>query len=172
MDYTTITIKIKPKCLTLNLYTLYLIYNLTNLFMAKRTITITKIYVNHESKDGKKYKSPLIAIYFKGSDGTEQKASSFVANDSPALEWQVGDTLELDFMKNGDFINFTAPKPVDLLLKRIEALEAVVFNAEATPPKPQAKTFKPVTKAPKNNPNATVEELEHEATISVDDWIF
>ena len=99
--------------------------------MAKRTVTITKVFVNYESKDGKKYKSPLVNIYFNGADGSQQKASSFVANDSPALQWQSGDTLELEFTKDGDYINFKAPKAVDELIKRIEALEKAVFTNKA-----------------------------------------
>lgn len=128
--------------------------------MAKRTVTIKKIYVNNEGKDGKPYKSPLVKIYFDTDNG-EQSASSFVYKDSVAIGWKVGDKLELDFVKNGEYLNFVLPKATDLLLERIIKLENAVFGSMLKPA--VAISPKPVKSvAPKNNPNATVEELEQE----------
>jgi len=103
----------------------------------KRTVTLNKIYVNRESKDGKKYKTPMVSIYFNKPDGTEQRASGFVQEGNPALEWQKGETMELDFEKKGDFVNFVLPKPVDLLAERVAKLEQAVFGAKPQPVVPK-----------------------------------
>jgi hypothetical protein len=94
----------------------------------KKKITLTKVFVNHESKDGKPFKTPLVNITFTSEEGKELRASSFVATDSPALNWKGGDSVELEFEKNGEYLNFKAPKLVDALEARVKALEDVVFK--------------------------------------------
>ena len=118
-----------------------------------KEIEITKIFKNYESKDGKKYKSPLVALYFNGEDDVEYKVSAFVEADSEALTWEKGDVVTLKMFKSGNFVNFVPPTITDKLIKRIEALEAAVFS-------PKGAGATTVKKAPKDNPNATVEEKE------------
>lgn len=114
-----------------------------------KEVVITKIFKNYESREGKKYKNPLVAICFNGDDGVEYKASAFVEDpESVALGWEKGDTVTLKLYKNGEYVNFLPPTKIDELIKRVEALEAKVFGGSS------AKV------APKNNPNATVEEIE------------
>ena len=86
--------------------------------METRTITIKKVYVNTEKKDGTKFKTPLVTIYFDTAKG-ERKASAFVGNNSPALDWKDGDEVTLDFEMNGEYLNFKAPREMDEVLKRL-----------------------------------------------------
>ena len=76
----------------------------------QKTVTIKKMYVNTESRGGKVFSHPKIAIYFDNDSGKEVCASQFVPLGNPAHDWKEGDKLTLDFVKKGDFLNFSPPK--------------------------------------------------------------
>ena len=90
----------------------------------KKKVLINKIYKNLESKDGKAYRNPLVTIYFDLDDGTESRASAFVETGSKAMDWEAGDTLELEFVKKGEYVNFIPPNINDELREHIAKLEA------------------------------------------------
>jgi hypothetical protein len=83
--------------------------------------TIEAIYFNWKDKSGKPYTNRKgenqCRIVIKTNEtgkiqGGDKGASAFVLSGNPALEWKVGDTLDI-FMKpsdDGQFLNFDAPK--------------------------------------------------------------
>jgi hypothetical protein len=99
----------------------------------KKQIILTKVFINTKSKDGSAYRSPMVNIYFNDDNGKSISASSFVQEGSPALDWQPGEKLTLEFIKKGDFINFVPPKPKDYgeEIKKIwEAIKALQGGAK------------------------------------------
>jgi len=105
----------------------------------KKKVLINKIYKNFESKDGKPYRNPLVTIYFDLDDGTESKASAFVETGSKAMDWEAGDTMELEFVKKGEYVNFIPPNINDELRAIIKNLEAELEKYKAKLAKYEAK---------------------------------
>lgn len=77
--------------------------------MSLATIKIEKIFHNTHKKDGTPYQNSKGAftqciVYSKDKEGNEQKLSGY--GDDVTKTWQVGQTVEVDIDRNGEYLNF------------------------------------------------------------------
>lgn len=78
-----------------------------------RTITIGAIYKNWSNKDGQPYldknQRPQCRVVVVPQNSKE-KISSFCYQGSPVLDWNAGQTIEVDVTEKNGYLNFSEPK--------------------------------------------------------------
>jgi len=128
--------------------------------------TITSIFVNDKTKDGKpyrthdgkKFKRVVIKVAPDENNPHEwdnQYLSAVIFNDTdPILGWQVGDNVDIKVYQKGGYWNFSVPSRLDRLEKRVETLEAFMAggNGGSKPEKKQ--------KVENSQPSSNKEEFE------------
>ena len=97
-------------------------------------VHITKIYKSAKDKDGK----PLItkagkpytrlAIQVDDDQYKGQWISGF--DNYQTKDWKEGDTVEIEITRSGQYINFRTLSKLDLLERRVEALEAFITKGK------------------------------------------
>lgn len=98
------------------------------------TITIEKIYHNDKTKDGKPYMSKQgkpytrCSIMCKDKTGQDQWLSGF--GNQTTKSWSIGDSVEVEIERSGEFLNFSIPKPEFALKSDLESLKMRVARLE------------------------------------------
>ena len=101
--------------------------------MKIENLTITKIFINHESKDGKKFITDKgknfwkIAIQVDEQEYKGEYLSSLIFNeDDERFNWQVGQQISVIVERNGQYLNFSVPTRFDRLEIRVNELEELI----------------------------------------------
>ncbi|MEK6882257.1 MAG: hypothetical protein AABY22_21745 [Nanoarchaeota archaeon] len=110
-----------------------------------KKLLVTKVFINHESKDGKpfitektKKKFWKIAIQVDEKEYAGEYLSSLIFNEDDNLfNLKPGHTLSFIVNRNGNYINFKMPTQIDYLEERIEVLENII-NDGKLPHEPKA----------------------------------
>src|SRR3990167_9738353 len=96
-------------------------------------LTITKIFINHESKEKKPFitdkgkKFWKIAIQVDEKDYKGEYLSSLIFNeDDERFNWQVGQQISVIVERNGQYLNFSIPTRFDRLEIRVNELEELI----------------------------------------------
>src|SRR3990167_6748240 len=96
-------------------------------------LTITKIFINHESKEKKPFitdkgkKFWKIAIQVDEKDYKGEYLSSLIFNeDDERFNWQVGQQISVIVERNGQYLNFSVPTRLDRLEIRVNELEEII----------------------------------------------
>jgi hypothetical protein len=106
-------------------------------------IKLKAIYINDKKNDGTPYLNkkgqPFKMCVIEGDSG--KKASMYIGMFAGAWDkkleivssWKVNDTVKVDLIQDGQYLNFNLPTKTGELEERVSALEAVVFgNKSAT----------------------------------------
>lgn len=127
-------------------------------------VTITRTFVSDKSKDGVPFVSkmgkPYKKLAIKTTEHGDKWLSGFQNRDNE--NWKEGDVVDVIIEKNGEYLNFSTPKPEDKLASRLSALEVTVMNLQNTVARLQGGKVSPATAvAPTpEDLNATLPEQE------------
>ena len=100
--------------------------------MKIENLTITKIFINHESKDKKPFitdkgkKFWKIAIQVDEDYKGEYLTSLIFNEDDERFNWQVGQQISVIVERNGQYFNFSIPTRLDRLEIRVNELEELI----------------------------------------------
>src|SRR3990167_10756238 len=105
--------------------------------MEIKNLTITKIFINHESKTGEKFVSAKgkkfwkIAIQVDEKDYKGEYLTDLIFEETDErFEWKTGQEINVIVSRNNQYLNFKLPKQIDYLEMRIEALENLLNSGE------------------------------------------
>ena len=106
--------------------------------MKIETLTITKIFINHESKTGEKFVSAKtgkkfwkIAIQVDEQDYKGEYLTDLIFEETDErFEWKTGQMINVIVSRNNQYLNFKLPKQIDYLEMRIEALENLLNSGK------------------------------------------
>ena len=103
-------------------------------------VKITKIYRNEKDKNGNILKTKDGRPYERVALKTEEYGDKYVSGfgNKANSVWKVGDTVEVEISKNGEYINFEMPKVAngvspELMAKINQILENTVKILERFP---------------------------------------
>jgi len=101
----------------------------------KVTMPIHKLYVNHESKDGKPYKNPRVVVQTDEDLVADESFNgwvSFFDDNNRASEWKEGMEVEVALYKQESggavYWNIYMPGKMDRIEERLDKLEKAVFK--------------------------------------------
>lgn len=94
---------------------------------------LTKVYINSEDKNGKKFLTkngkPYKKIAIQTAEYGKEYLSSFIWNENdPRFNWQAGDVVEMIIEKNGQYTNFRLPTEIDIINIRLDKIEKHLFR--------------------------------------------
>lgn len=89
-------------------------------------VKLTKIYTTNKDKAGNELKSKKGAPYTRMSIKTEQHGDKWISGfkNKDNAGWKEGDTVEVNIVENGQYLNFETPKVED---KNNEKLDKILF---------------------------------------------
>lgn len=100
-------------------------------------VTIKRVIIKDHDKNGSPYRDkngkPFKRVGIQTDKHGDQWLLNIAYNDyDPKLKLQEGQQTEIEVEQNGDFTNFKIPTRLDLLERRVEALEKPKENTADT----------------------------------------
>ena len=102
-------------------------------------VKLTKVYRSDKDKNGNALKTkdgrPYTRVSIKTQEHGEKWLSGFENFNNQ--KWREGDHVDLEVEKNGEYLNFSTPSPLQLLTRRVEALEDAFRTFKSAPQRNQ-----------------------------------
>lgn len=132
--------------------------------MATEKITLTKVGRYEKNKEGQPYKWPSGDVYVRMAIKCREYGEAWLSGVASKWNenWKEGDTVEADVKKNGEYVNFNKPNPIDDLTKHFMALSVRVGKIEEAMKSLDTRVTVTATPAEMNEPPADFDDVNSE----------